>query len=118
MAIFITGCAGFIGANFVLNWLNYYDEKVLIIDKSPYLGNLENLRTIESYPNYEFVKGSIGAQHQKHFLVARNKKDLYENIERLLTDIELINKPSKNARTYIESHHSMSRLYKDVLDAY
>ena len=58
--IFVTGGAGFIGSNFILNWLNKNDEPVLNIDALFYAGNLENLKTVENNPNYKFVKGNIG----------------------------------------------------------
>jgi len=41
--ILVTGGAGFIGANFVLDWLAQTDEPVLNLDKLTYAGNLENL---------------------------------------------------------------------------
>ena len=42
MSILVTGAAGFIGSNFVLNWLEKNKEKVIAIDKLTYAGNLEN----------------------------------------------------------------------------
>jgi len=60
MSIIVTGAAGFIGSNFVLNWLNNNNEKVVALDKLTYAGNLENLKSVESNPNYVFVKGDIG----------------------------------------------------------
>ena len=59
MTIFVTGGAGFIGSNFVLNWLEN-QEKVIVVDKLTYAGNLENLKTVHNNPNYEFVQGDIG----------------------------------------------------------
>jgi dTDP-glucose 4,6-dehydratase len=44
--IFVTGGAGFIGSNFVLDWLAQSDEPVLVIDKLTYAGNLENLASL------------------------------------------------------------------------
>ena len=58
--IFVTGGAGFIGSNFILNWLNKNNEPVLNIDALFYAGNLENLKAVENNPNYKFVKGNIG----------------------------------------------------------
>lgn len=58
--IFVTGGAGFIGSNFILNWLNLKNEPVLNIDALFYAGNLENLKSIENNPNYKFIKGNIG----------------------------------------------------------
>jgi len=60
MSILITGAAGFIGSNFVLNWLEKNKEKVIALDKLNYAGNLENLKSVEKKSNYEFVKGDIG----------------------------------------------------------
>jgi dTDP-glucose 4,6-dehydratase len=59
MTIIVTGAAGFIGSNFVLNWFEHQDEKVIVLDKLTYAGNLENLKSIETNKNYEFVHGDI-----------------------------------------------------------
>ncbi len=58
--ILVTGSAGFIGANFVLDWLAGADEPVLSLDKLTYAGNLENLASLESDPRHTFVHGDIG----------------------------------------------------------
>ena len=58
--ILVTGGAGFIGANFVLDWLAQSDELVLTLDKLTYAGNLENLAPVESDPRHVFVPGDIG----------------------------------------------------------
>ena len=60
MTILVTGAAGFIGSNFVLNWLENNQEKLIAFDKLTYAGNLENLKTVETNPNYVFVQGDIG----------------------------------------------------------
>ncbi|MGA1589995.1 MAG: GDP-mannose 4,6-dehydratase, partial [Methylophilaceae bacterium] len=60
MSILVTGAAGFIGSNFVLNWLARNNEKVIALDKLTYAGNLENLKSVESNTNYVFVHGDIG----------------------------------------------------------
>ena len=58
--IFITGGAGFIGSNFIHYIFKKYPEyKIINLDKLTYAGNLENLRDIENYPNYKFIKGDI-----------------------------------------------------------
>ena len=59
MTIVVTGAAGFIGSNFVLNWLTHSDEKVIALDKLTYAGNLENLQSVENNPNYLFIHGDI-----------------------------------------------------------
>ena len=58
--ILVTGSAGFIGANFVLDWCAQHDEAVLSLDKLTYAGNLENLATLKDNPNHIFVQGDIG----------------------------------------------------------
>jgi len=60
MTILVTGAAGFIGSNFVLNWLENNQETVITLDKLTYAGNLENLKSVETNPHYVFVKGDIG----------------------------------------------------------
>jgi len=60
MSVIVTGAAGFIGSNFVINWLNNNNEKLIAFDKLTYAGNLENLKSVETIPNYVFVKGDIG----------------------------------------------------------
>lgn len=57
--ILITGGAGFIGANFVLDWLAQSDEPVINLDKLTYAGNLENLATLKDRDGHHFVKGDI-----------------------------------------------------------
>lgn len=58
--ILITGGAGFIGSNFVLDWLSLNDEPVVNLDLLTYAGNLENLSSLEDNPKHIFVRGSIG----------------------------------------------------------
>jgi dTDP-glucose 4,6-dehydratase len=58
--ILVTGAAGFIGANFVLDWLAQSDEPVINLDKLTYAGNLQSLRSLEGNPNHQFVHGEIG----------------------------------------------------------
>jgi len=58
--ILVTGSAGFIGANFVLDWLAQHDEAVVSLDKLTYAGNLENLASLDGDPRHLFVRGDIG----------------------------------------------------------
>ncbi|TCU19933.1 dTDP-glucose 4,6-dehydratase [Rhizobium laguerreae] len=57
--ILVTGGAGFIGANFVLDWLALHDEPIVNLDVLTYAGNLENLATVWEDPRHLFIKGSI-----------------------------------------------------------
>ena len=58
--IFVTGGAGFIGANFVLDWLLQGDEPIVNIDKLTYAGNLESLSSLQNDSRHIFVQGDIG----------------------------------------------------------
>lgn len=60
MTILVTGGAGFIGANFVLDWLAQSAEPVINLDKLTYAGNLENLTSLEGDARHIFVHGDIG----------------------------------------------------------
>ncbi|MBU1363478.1 MAG: dTDP-glucose 4,6-dehydratase [Gammaproteobacteria bacterium] len=76
--ILVTGAAGFIGSNFVLDWLALSDEPVINLDDLTYAGNLENLASLDGDARHIFVKGSIGdfdlvakllAEHQPRAVV-------------------------------------------------
>lgn len=58
--IFVTGGVGFIGANFVLDWLDLSDEPVVNIDKLTYAGNIESLSSVMEDSRHFFVQGDIG----------------------------------------------------------
>jgi dTDP-glucose 4,6-dehydratase len=78
--ILITGGAGFIGSNFVHYILNKYKNyKVVNLDKLTYAANLENLKTIESNPNYKFIKGDISDRVFVFNLFEKEKFDIVVN---------------------------------------
>lgn len=58
--ILVTGAAGFIGGNFVLDWLAQSSEPVINLDKLTYAGNLDTLRSLDNDPRHVFVRGDIG----------------------------------------------------------
>lgn len=58
--ILVTGGAGFIGSNFVLDWLAQSDEQIINLDKLTYAGNLQNLAPLSQDSRHIFVKGDIG----------------------------------------------------------
>ena len=60
MSIMVTGGAGFIGVNFVLDWLAQHGELVVNLDKLTYAGNLESLASLEGDARHIFVRGDIG----------------------------------------------------------
>src|SRR5690606_28278245 len=57
--ILVTGGAGFIGANFVLQWCSAHDEPVLNLDALTYAGNLESLQSLQGTAGHHFVQGDI-----------------------------------------------------------
>ena len=76
-SILVTGGAGFIGSNFVLDWIACEDDSVINLDKLTYAGNLQNL-ALEGNPRHTFVRGDIGdaglvakllAEHQPRAVV-------------------------------------------------
>ncbi len=78
MTILVTGGAGFIGGNFVLDWVAGTDETVVNLDKLTYAGNLQTLASLQGKPRHVFVQGDIGdtalverllAEHQPRAVV-------------------------------------------------
>ena len=60
MTILVTGGAGFIGSNFVLDWFTQSDEAVVNLDKLTYAGNRQNLTALDGDGRHVFVRGDIG----------------------------------------------------------
>ena len=60
MTVLVTGCAGFIGSNFIHTWFAASDEKIVNLDKLTYAGNLSNLAAFKNDPRHVFVQGDIG----------------------------------------------------------
>ena len=71
MTILVTGAAGFIGSNFVLDWFEQCNEDIISLDKLTYAGNPENLKSLEKNNHHIFVKGDIADEK----LVASILKD-------------------------------------------
>ena len=59
MTILVTGAAGFIGSNFVLDWFSQSKEDLVSLDLLTYAGNLENLSSLHGNPHHHFVQGNI-----------------------------------------------------------
>ena len=71
--IFVTGGAGFIGSNFVMDWLAQSDEPVVNFDKLTYAGNLNNLASLHGDGRHVFVQGNIGDTEQVSQLLATHR---------------------------------------------
>ena len=77
MKIFLTGGAGFIGSNFILNYINQH--KILNYDKLTYAGNLDNLNSLKNHENYNFIKGDIQDFDQLRNAIFSFKPDIIIN---------------------------------------
>lgn len=71
--LLVTGGAGFIGSNFVLDWLRLRDSPIVNLDKLTYAGNLENLAPIRDDPRHVFVQGDICDEALVASLLDRHK---------------------------------------------
>jgi len=72
MKLLVTGGAGFIGSNFVMYMLRKYASyEIINVDALTYAGNLENLQSVESNPNYTFVKADITDAQQIEQILSR-----------------------------------------------
>ena len=73
MAVFVTGGAGFIGSNFILEWFKNSNEQVINLDAITYAGNLENLSSLAGNSRHLFIKGDIGNSHLVSDLLAKHR---------------------------------------------
>ena len=91
---FLTGCAGFIGSNFVIYMLKKYKEDIRLInlDALTYAGNLENLASVSTDPRHIFIKGDIRDKATVKFVL--------KNISRaIVSDGEVYNIGGHNEKT-------------------
>ena len=73
--ILVTGGAGFIGSNFVLEWLSEADRAVVNLDKLTYAGNIQNLESVADDPRHVFVHGDIGDGELMSALLRRHQPE-------------------------------------------
>ena len=73
MTLLVTGGAGFIGGNFVLDWIAGSDEPVVNLDKLTYAGNLQTLASLQGDARHIFVQGDIGERALVDKLLAEHK---------------------------------------------
>ncbi len=71
--IIVTGGAGFIGGNFVIDWVAGCDEPVINLDKLTYAGNLQTLASLHGNARHIFVQGGIGDRAQVAHLLAEHR---------------------------------------------
>lgn len=73
MTILVTGSAGFIGSNFVLDWFAAHSETVISLDKLTYAGNRANLASLDGDDRHVFVHGDIGDTRLAAFLLEQHR---------------------------------------------
>ena len=73
MTILVTGGAGFIGANFIVEWLSMTDEPVVNLDKLSYAGSLENLAGVKNDARHVFMRGDIADRALVAAILAEHK---------------------------------------------
>ena len=73
MSLLVTGGAGFIGSNFMLDWLAQSDEPLINLDKLTYAGNIENLQSLNGDRRHVFVQGDIGDSALVNGLLAKHQ---------------------------------------------
>lgn len=73
MTILVSGGAGFIGSNFVLDWLAACDEPVVTLDKLTYAGNLRNLDAVAGDPRHRLIVGDIADRARVDALLAEHR---------------------------------------------
>ncbi len=78
--ILVTGGAGFIGSNFVLDWLAAHDEPVVNLDKLTYAGNLRSLAGLAGDSRHIFVRGDIGDADVVSALLERHRPRAIVNL--------------------------------------
>ena len=71
--ILVTGGAGFIGSNFVLDWLRAEGEPVVNVDKLTYAGNLGNLAPVRDDARHVFARADIGDRDRMAALLAEHR---------------------------------------------
>ena len=71
--ILVTGGAGFIGSNFVLDWIAHGEGTVINLDKLTYAGNLDSLRNLNGNSRHVFVRGDIGNRDLTRQLLTKHR---------------------------------------------
>ncbi|MCU0241587.1 MAG: dTDP-glucose 4,6-dehydratase [Vicinamibacteria bacterium] len=97
----VTGGAGFIGSNFVRRALAAGDDRVVVIDKLTYAGNLASLADVSAHPRYEFVEADIAEREAMRALIGRVRPTAIVNFAAETHVDRSIDDPSAFMRTNI-----------------
>jgi dTDP-glucose 4,6-dehydratase len=113
--VFITGGAGFIGANFVRHWLaNTQGGRVVVFDALTYAGNIDNLAGVDKNPRYVFVKGDICDEAAVRALLERHQIDTVVHFAAESHVDRSILGPDDFIRTNIVGTHSLLKAVKTL----
>jgi len=118
--ILVTGGAGFIGANFVLDWVASNDEGVVNLDALTYAGNLESLASLRDDPRHVFVRGDIGDRALLDRLFAEHRPRAVINFAAESHVDRSIHGPGAFIKTNVEGTFTLleaSRAYWSALDS-
>ncbi len=113
--ILVTGGAGFIGANFVLDWLAGGGEPVVNLDKLTYAGNPDNLASLQGDPRHVFVQGDIGDRPLLASLLERHRPRAIVHFAAESHVDRSIHGPADFIRTNIEGTFSLLEAARDYL---
>jgi dTDP-glucose 4,6-dehydratase len=113
--LFITGGAGFIGANFVRHWMAKTEAgKVVVFDALTYAGNSENLAGLERNPRYSFVKGDICDENVVRSLLEQHRIDTVVHFAAESHVDRSILGPDDFIRTNVVGTHSLLKAAKQL----
>ena len=120
MSIMVTGGAGFIGSNFVIEWLERHNEPVINVDMLTYAGNLQNLVTLEGNSNHIFVHEDISNTKVINQLLQDYKPHFIINFAAETHVDRSIHFPEEFVRTNINGTfhllESIRKYWKDMAD--
>ncbi|WP_119293173.1 dTDP-glucose 4,6-dehydratase [Azohydromonas sediminis] len=120
MTVLVTGGAGFIGSNFVLDWLERLDEPIVNLDALTYAGNLRNLASLQGDARHVFVKGDIGDRALVDRLLAEHRPRAIVHFAAESHVDRSIHGPAAFIRTNVEGTFTLleaARAYWTALDA-
>ncbi|MDB5799676.1 MAG: rfbB [Rhodocyclales bacterium] len=119
MTIIVTGGAGFIGGNFVLDWIATTGEPVVNLDKLTYAGNLETLKSLDGDPRHTFVQGDICDRNLVDSLFATHKPRVIVHFAAESHVDRSIHGPAEFVRTNVEGTFTLleaARAYWNALE--
>jgi len=114
-SLLVTGGAGFIGVNFVYYWLRQYPtDRVVVLDKLTYAGNLSSLNEAMEQANFQFVRGDIGDQELVEQLLREHSIDTIVNFAAESHVDRSIHGPDEFIRTNVVGTHALLKAAKGV----